>query len=339
MPISTSVQQFKERGYCVLPDLLSREEIAGLQQELLRICRGEYPEAGLEALPGTLSEEEVLARYLCIHHAHKVSQPVMQMMKHPRIIELLTQLIGPNIKALQSQFFVKGPGQPGNPWHQDERPIPTRDRSLVTVWIAVDDSDEENGCLWVIPGSHQSGYLYPERPHGRPDEFDFPTVAYGFDESLKEPVPVKSGSVIFFHGYLLHGSFINRSRRFRRALTYHYLNAYSLLPMKMRVAPDQLEARGGYADFRDVIPVAGVDPYAWQGYENLNFVHNRAWHSKLQAAAATSGTPAAAPSRQALPEPLRLELVRAIRTWPTDELGALRLLRAALEKARELGIE
>ena len=53
-------------------------------------------------------------------------------------------------------YFVKGPGMPGNNWHQDEYAIPTRDRSLTAAWIAIDDVTLDNGCLWVIPESQQA---------------------------------------------------------------------------------------------------------------------------------------------------------------------------------------
>ena len=54
----------------------------------------------------------------------------------PRLVDVLTQLIGPDIKAMQSMLFIKAEGKPGQAWHQDEYFIPTRDRSLTAAWIA-----------------------------------------------------------------------------------------------------------------------------------------------------------------------------------------------------------
>ena len=88
----------------------------------------------------------------------------------------------------------------------------------------------ENGCSWVIPGSHKSGVLYPQKPHGRNDEFDASNESYGFDESLEIPVEVPAGSVVFFNGYLLHRSKRNTSSGYRRALVNHYMSMNSLLP-------------------------------------------------------------------------------------------------------------
>ncbi|MDE0462382.1 MAG: phytanoyl-CoA dioxygenase family protein, partial [Caldilineaceae bacterium] len=150
-------------------------------------------------------------------------------------------------------------------WHQDENYIPTRDRSLIGAWIAIDDAYVENGCMWVIPGSQRRGYLYPTRRHGNPDEFDtHDEMATGFDESPQVPVEVKAGSVVFFNGYLLHQSLRNRTKvSYRRVLVNHYLSSESLLPW-IKTSDEQPVAR---VDVRRVIPVAGVDPYAWKGYE------------------------------------------------------------------------
>src|ERR671910_2231550 len=89
---------------------------------------------------------------------------------------------------MQSMLFLKAGGKPGQAWHQDEAHIPTRDRSLTGVWIALDDATVANGCLWVIPGSHRAGVLYPVRP---PDDarFDGTPEAYGFPHLDGEAVP------------------------------------------------------------------------------------------------------------------------------------------------------
>ena len=71
-----------------------------------------------------------------------------------------------------------------------------------------------------------------------------------------------AGSVIFFNGYLLHRSRRNRGHTYRRVLVNHYMNAWSLLPWHLKE-----NERPANADHRSVETVAGVDPYAWKGYE------------------------------------------------------------------------
>ena len=63
----------------------------------------------------------------------------------PAIVDVLTKVIGPNVKCMQSMLFVNGSGKPGQAWHQDEVYIPTRDRWLTGAWIAMDDATVENG--------------------------------------------------------------------------------------------------------------------------------------------------------------------------------------------------
>jgi hypothetical protein len=100
------------------------------------------------------------------------------------------------------------------------------------------------------------------RPHGS-DEFDASHEAHGFPAQEPVPVEVKAGDLVFFNGYLLHRSLKNRSTGFRRALVNHYMSAESLLPWHWdgRIAPTD--------DVRDIIMVAGHDPYAWKGTADL----------------------------------------------------------------------
>ncbi len=219
------------------------------------------------------TDELVVRRYLCIHFPHKLSALMRQALAHPLVVEALRQLVGPNLKAMQSMLFIKSEGKPGQAWHQDELFIPTRDRSLTAAWIALDDATVENGCLWVLPGSHARGVLYPDRDHDdsrfdcEVEAYDFP---YGDDDAV--PVEVAAGSVVLFNGYLLHRSLPNRGRHgLRRALVNHYMSAESLLPWFLPPAGVGM----GRADHRDVVLVAGTDPYAHKGTVDLMRPHVR----------------------------------------------------------------
>ena len=255
---------YREEGYCVAPRVLPRAEIEALLEEAMRLCRDEAAKlAGSEVAVGT----DDMARFLAIHFPHKISELMRHTLGHPRIIEVLSRVIGPNIKCMQSMLFIKHAGKPGQAWHQDEDFIPTRDRSLGAAWIALDDATVDNGCLWVIPGSHRPGILWPLKAHDNPEYDVTPgSVEFPYRDEEAIPVEVPAGSIVFFHGYLLHKSLKNRrSAGFRRALVNHYMSAESLLPWWHpggNVPPTQ--------DNRDIVLVAGVDPYAWKGTEELN---------------------------------------------------------------------
>lgn len=261
------VQFFVDQGYLVIPDLVTPEEIEELKADTVKLARGEYPCNSLKPVEPGLTDAEVLQKILCIHQPHGISPVIEKYVRHSKICGVLSQVVAAHlahwdgsVKCMQSMLFVKPPTFQGQAWHQDEIYIPTRDRSLCGAWIAMDDATIENGCLWVIPGSHRDGYLFPQRSHGNPDEFDFAPESFGFDESKEVPVEVKSGTVVFFNGYLLHRSRKNRSEIYRRVLVNHYMNAWSLLPWHI---PEGFSPAN--ADIRKVIQVAGRDPYAWKG--------------------------------------------------------------------------
>lgn len=131
----------------------------------------------------------------------------------------------------------------------------------------MDDATVENGCLWVLPGSHRQGVLWPQRTH-RDHRFDCGHESWNFpwhdEDSI--PVEVKAGSIVFFNGYLLHRSLPNRSQSsFRRTLVNHYMRAESLLPWNK----PEGKVTMALADYRDVVMVAGSDPYACKGNEDI----------------------------------------------------------------------
>ena len=265
---------FRDNGYLALANALTPDEVDELRAEATRICRGELGEyrGVLPLLPGD-TDDDVLRRYLCIHFPHKLSEVMFRYLAHPAIVDVLTKVIGPNVKSMQSMLFIKAAGKPGQAWHQDEVFIPTRDRSLTGAWIALDDATVENGGLWVIPASHKPGIIWPQHPHAD-RRFDCTDETFGFPYTDEDaiPVEVKAGTILFFNGYLLHRSLPNYAKSgYRRVLVNHYMSAESLLPWHN---PREGE-RMATADMRDVVMIAGKDPYAHKGTEDLSLAHVR----------------------------------------------------------------
>lgn len=255
---------YKKCGYLVAPGLLSPDEITQLKKETAAIFRGDRGdiEGLLPVGPGE-SDDDVLKKYVAIHFPHKISKLIHQFLSHPKIIGILETIVSANLKCMQSMLFVKAPGKKGQSWHQDEYYIPTRDQSLVGAWIAIDDATVLNGCLWIIPG--RPGYMMRRGPYTGNEYADVDTVEV--QDQLHEaiPVEVKSGSVVFFNGYTLHSSLSNKTAdNFRTALVNHYMSAESMLPW------DQDGKLPPTEDLRDIVMVAGVDPYAWKGTVDAN---------------------------------------------------------------------
>jgi phytanoyl-CoA hydroxylase len=262
-----NIKFYQEKGYLIAPNLFTPDQIRALRQETAHIFKG--GRGKVEGMLTPNSEEtdaEVLKKYVAIHFPHKLSPIILQSLSHPGVINILQRIVSPNLKCMQSMLFVKAPGKAGQSWHQDEFYIPTRDRSLIGVWIAIDNATIDNGCLWIIPGSQRTGYIMIRVPNHSSEYADVDTVdvsSYKKEEIL--PVEVDSGSVVFFNGYTLHSSLRNKTTNcFRMALVNHYMSAESMLPW------DQDGKLPPTEDLRDILLVAGRDPYAWKGVVDAN---------------------------------------------------------------------
>jgi phytanoyl-CoA hydroxylase len=164
---------------------------------------------------------------------------------HPRVLDVLETLIGPDVLALQTMLFLKPPGSEGQGWHQDTFYIPTHPDTLCGAWIAIDDVDEFNGAMWMAAGSNVEPVYPPKGPGvgsygdrhlpGVPgvegvsdtndERNDLSPVANRYPQLL---VPAKPGDVVFFGGHILHRSKRNMTTdRFRRSFVSHYCNARS----------------------------------------------------------------------------------------------------------------
>ena len=269
-----AASQYDRDGYVIVLDALSPAVIASARDEATAICRG--LRGSIDGVTPANEQDDdatVLRRYLCIHFPHKISPVMLDIGRLPAVVDVLCEVIGPNVKMMQSMLFIKAEGKPGQAWHQDEAHIPTRDRSLTAAWIALDDAAVENGCLWVIPGSHHAGVLYPVREQ-HDTRFDCTQEAHGFGYHEEDAVPVElpAGAALIFDGYLLHRSLPNTGQRgMRRALVNHYMSAESFLPW---FPPGRHQAMGTL-DHRDIQLVAGQDPYASSGIADLMHPHVR----------------------------------------------------------------
>ncbi|MCE9592295.1 MAG: phytanoyl-CoA dioxygenase family protein [Planctomycetes bacterium] len=136
-----------------------------------------------------------------------------------RLTDHLVDLLGPDVVCHTSQFIRKEPGEMFDVrWHQDSSYNPM-DARCVVVWIAIEDADVENGCMWFIPGSHTLGQLDF-------DEKDGHRVAEAERCGPETPIELKAGHAVFFSDLLLHRSPGNRSPlRARPGLTATYNSA------------------------------------------------------------------------------------------------------------------
>ncbi len=264
---TANIRFYHDYGYLVARGLFSTAEIEELKNDTAKIFKGDYGQVeGMLPVGENESDADVLKKYVAIHFPHKISRVIQKYLSHNAVVDVLTKIVSPNVKCMQSMLFVKGPGKAGQSWHQDEFYIPTRDKSLIGVWIAIDNASVQNGCLWVIPGSQKPGYIMPRVENHSNEYADVDTIdVSGYPGDAVIPLEAAKGDVVFFNGYLLHSSLRNKTAdNFRTALVNHYMSAESMLPW------DQDGKFPLTEDLRDFVMVAGEDPYAYKPLVDLN---------------------------------------------------------------------
>src|SRR5438046_1440117 len=166
-PYRVSVEEyvtFYRHGFLVVRSLIPLDDVQEMTDHMDNLL------AGRESIPGTprpafrLTPEEKLQYWLRVHMLHRQLPIHERFLLHPRILDVLEALIGPDVLALQSMLFFKQPGQSGQGYHQDSYYIPTFPDTLCGAWQALTPATLDNGCLWFAVGS-QHEPVYPD-PRG-----------------------------------------------------------------------------------------------------------------------------------------------------------------------------
>jgi phytanoyl-CoA hydroxylase len=216
---------FHEQGYLVIHDAFTGTEVASALAGLLDLIGGVYPKyRGIQyeknardlvaTLPGEQRQDVVRKLFKMV----ECEQRIAALAQHPSMITVLARLIGDTPLLFQDQALLKPPliGRE-KPWHQDNAyfNLPP-ETTVVGVWIALDQATPENGCMYVIPGSHRAGPVV----HFKRRDWQICDTDVAANEAWT--VPLKPGGCLFFHGLLHHGSPPSRSPQRRRALQFHY---------------------------------------------------------------------------------------------------------------------
>jgi len=238
---------FAREGYLIVRGLIAPADVAAFIQHTDDILAGREPLPGAHHVIRGWSPEEAERQFNRTFMPHLHHALHERFLLHPRLLDVLEALIGPDVMAMQSMLFLKSPGSPGQGYHQDAYYIPTRPDTLCGAWVALDHADEENGCLWMTRGS-QFEPIYPDTSkigqNHAPDaltDLAFIAGASDPDEAANGLTPiaahfagqevaaiVEPGDVVFFQGHIIHRSHRNASRdRFRRSFVGHYANARS----------------------------------------------------------------------------------------------------------------
>ncbi|NOU88744.1 phytanoyl-CoA dioxygenase family protein [Paenibacillus sp. LMG 31460] len=205
---SELVGKYERDGYLIFPDVLDADLMKEAQEHVQWLIN-KNPNLRPEQLHTNLINNDPFW---------------LRLVRDDRLLDIAQSFIGPDIALFASHYICK-PAFTGQPvlWHQDGSYWPLEPMKVISLWLAVDDSTTENGCLRVIPGTHQ---LQLQEMKG---SFDVENVLSSeiekkfVDESKAVDLVLKSGSVSIHHPNIIHGSKANLSPHRRCGLTIRYI--------------------------------------------------------------------------------------------------------------------
>ena len=227
-----SIQRYQRDGYIVPDTRLSTATIAGLQAAV---------DETIDANPEVRPEHLVSA-----HIDRKNDEGVrghsawLELARDPQILDLVEQLIGPDIILWGCQVFCKPAGDGMEvPMHQDGHYWPIRPLATCTAWVAIDHSTVENGCLRVVPGSHAGEHYYQ---HAKSDRENLVLNQHVDDSSadLESAIDLElePGQFSLHDVYMIHGSNPNTSGKRRAGVAIRYMPATSHFNREMYATSD-----------------------------------------------------------------------------------------------------
>lgn len=226
---SEQIKQYERDGFLIVPNGCSEDLREAYNSHIYTVRAAEEIEDWAKPHQGKIIKDK--DRFaLRVFNPHLHDGFSLQMMKLPLVRGALAQLLGDEAVGIQSMYFYKAPGTPGQAAHQDYYYIKNEPNTLTAAWIAMEDVDEENGCLWVIPGSHKNGLLSHGKVKDSSEHESWTGETEGADLSKQIPVVMKAGDVVLFHNLLIHSSGKNRStNRWRRSYVCHYIRHDSVI--------------------------------------------------------------------------------------------------------------
>ncbi|MBT5874403.1 MAG: phytanoyl-CoA dioxygenase family protein [Candidatus Latescibacteria bacterium] len=223
------IAQYEANGYLVVPDLLTSDEVSTF------LTHEQDP--ATEKLRNGLS-------------THLTDSAWDYLARHPNVAGAASQLIDGAPRIVQTMYLAKAPAKDGKKkggagvaMHQDTHYLPTEPNTLMACWIAMSDTDAENGGLWVVPGSHKTNLRDTHLNRDSEEHASWVTdhdmksadgrewtqkfysfTIDGIDQEDLVPLTVPRGAGVFFTSMTIHGSYANSSQdRARLAFAVHYV--------------------------------------------------------------------------------------------------------------------
>jgi non-heme Fe2+,alpha-ketoglutarate-dependent halogenase len=174
-----------------------------------------------------------------------------ELVRHPKVLDAVESLIGPNILIYHLTSWLKEPNEPSHvSWHQDGTYFGLEPFEQITAWIALTDATPEMGCVRIIPGSHVIG----QRPH---KDTSTPgnllsrgqTIEHPLDYTKYVMMPLRAGEVSLHHTHIVHSSEPNRTDRRRIGIGVSYIPTHCRLMNEARVSAALVRGRDEFGHF------------------------------------------------------------------------------------------
>ncbi len=215
----SQLDEYHEQGFLVLPRVLTLEGRERLLAEVMEVWEQEK---------GPFDPNATWLKNALLPNIHHHAPSVREFYFRGPLVDIAEQIIGPNLKGATSQLTFKMRGNTKQfGWHQDNGYGQLEPANAITTLTALEDNDEQTGCIWLIPGSHKQGQIDVS------DRLSADAKATGADltidvedDSQAVPMPLKAGDTLIFHCHMLHKSQGNYSPdRDRRVLFLRYADA------------------------------------------------------------------------------------------------------------------
>ncbi|VEN54409.1 unnamed protein product [Callosobruchus maculatus] len=218
-------QFYGKNGYLLIKNNVAPDLIDRFSSRFLDICNGNTNDFAARIVKNpSLKKIGIQGQYVVNKIQEFLYDDILwEYASHPAIVDVIENIIGPNITAVHSMLINKPPDSDPDfslhPLHQDLQYFPFRPANRIAAsWTAMERVDQSNGCLYVVPGSHLDGILYKHET----SKHTLYDGVQGKEHLEKVHVVMEKGDTVFFHPLLLHGSGPNSTKGFRKAISCHY---------------------------------------------------------------------------------------------------------------------
>lgn len=223
---------YDKNGYIVLKNLVNHDLLDECQQRFLDICNKTTSHNVLLVMKdqSLKKDSNIKGEYLINKLQDWLRDEILyKYASDKNIIKVVSSIIGDDITGINSMLINKPPNAAEefskHPLHQDLHYFPMRPaHKIVASWTAMELIDEQNGCLFVVPGSHKWALFNHDYPKN--SSYNLYHIAIGYEKIPTVNVVMEKGDTVFFHPLLLHGSGPNKSKGFRKAISVHYANSH-----------------------------------------------------------------------------------------------------------------